>query len=185
MICSRCSSERSYQFEASPSERSRPQPSELPDVCRDCGLISINGRPLNLPPELEKAARGMAAAAAEEVPKATEELNEITEADWVENYMSKFFRTAYLEGFFRALAFFKHDVKRGRLLRLAKLWGEGEVMTRDSYYEEWSGKGRIFSKEAYTEFEQLLHLSAVPGEPDVKSHPHKHPAKQDDPSSLS
>ena len=167
MKCSRCSSERSYQFEASPSARSRPTDSELPVMCRDCGLISIGGKPVALPEQLEQAARGMADAESLEVPKAVGEINEITEAEWVETYMSKFFRTAYLEGFFRALAFFRHDAKEGRLKRLRKLWGKLKI--------EGHGEGRFvhieFDRDTYTEFEQLIHLGSSPGNIDVPSHP--------------
>lgn len=176
MICPRCNSERSYQFEASPSERKRPTPTELPDVCRDCGLISIGGMPVELPPELEKAARGMAEAQAAEVPRATEELNEISEAEWVEVYMSKFFRTAYLEGFFRALAFFRHDAKDGRMIRLRKLW-EGGALTSDIRPGRETRRGIMMGEAAYTEFEQLLNLSAAPGDPNAQSHPNKRPAQ--------
>ena len=174
MTCDRCGSKNSYQFEATPSERSRPGPDELPLVCRDCGLITIGGTAVNLPEKLEQAARGMANAEVEEVAIATEEVNEITEAVWVERYMGKFFKTAYLEGFFRAIAFFRHNVKEGRLLRLRELWEKSELTGSKASRDE-NGYGTYdrvcieMPEAAYTEFATLLSLTSVPGDIDAQS----------------
>lgn len=152
MTCERCGSERSYQFEASPAAQPRPEAAELPLVCRDCGLITIGGVAVSLPEKLEHAARGLAEAQAEEAAKASEEIEGV---DRVELYMQNFFKAAYLEGFFRALAFFRHNVKEGRLVRLRELWKDGVPMT-SQVAELGDVTGRIFQSEAYTEFERLL-----------------------------
>ena len=182
MICSRCNSERSYQFEATEVARSRPAKEDLPLVCRDCGLITINGQSVVLPPELEKAARGLAAAQDEAIKRARSELRDV-DADRVDQYMSKFYKTAYLEGFFRALAFFRHDAKEGRLVRLRELWEKG-TLTSDIKPGRETRRGIMMGEAAYTEFEQLLHLSAAPGDPDAKSHSNKRPTKPNNQSRL-
>jgi hypothetical protein len=189
MICSRCNSERSYQFEATEVARSRPAKEDLPLVCRDCGLITINGQAVALPAELEKAASTMACAQDEAIRKAKTELQDCPDADRVDQYMSKFFKAAYLEGFFRALAFFKHNAKEGRLFRLRELWGMAKltgsaVSTDENGFRTATGVCIEMPEATYTEFEQLLNLSAVPGDPDAKSDTNKRPTKQDNHSPL-
>ena len=181
MNCPRCQSTRIYQFEAAPAAQERPTPSELPAVCRDCGQITIGGKPARFPENLEKATLSLAEAEAKAAETAGEELEEV---DRVEVYMKNFYRAAYLDGFFRALAFFRHNAKEGRLVRLRKLWEEG-MGTGGSTETHGMVDGKLWPREGYTEFEQLLYLNAVPGESDAKSHSNKHPSKQEDHSRVS
>ena len=171
MSCPRCSSERLYQFEATEAAQPRPGATELPLVCRDCGLITIGGQAVNLPAELEKSARGLAEAVATAANGATEKLAVV---DRVETYMSNFFKAAYLEGFFRAIAFFRHNAKEGRLVRLRELWGRNlEVEHMGQPPEEL--KLFAMTVEAYTEFERLLQPHQ--GDTDAKSPSNQHPPR--------
>jgi len=182
MICSRCNSERSHQFATTKAVRSRPEPNELPLVCLGCGLMTIDGTAVNLPEELEKAARGMAEAQAAEVEKARAGLEDAPD-DRVELYMKKFFKTAYLEGFFRALAFFRHDAKEGRLVRLRELWSDTTLVSNIVPGKE-TRRGVMMGEAAYTEFEQLLSLNVVLGDLDAKSDTNKRSTKQENRSHL-
>ena len=158
---------------------------ESPSVCRNCGLITVDGKVVSLPEELEKAARGMALAQDEATKKSRAELEDCPD-DRVEQYMAKFFKVAYLEGFFRALAFFRHENKGGRMVRLRELWSTG-VMTSHIRPggQRPNLRGLMMEEAAYTEFEKLLNLSAIPGEPDARSQPTKQATEQDNPPPLS
>lgn len=164
MSCPRCGSERLFQFESARAPLPRPGASELPLVCRDCGLITIGGNPIDLPAKIEKAARDLAGSMDAAGRDARLEL-EATPEKRIEGYMAKFYQAAYLDGFFRALAFFRHNAKEGRIVRMRELWKKiGET-------PEWRKRGRgvgpgevilIADESAYTEFVQLLHLNAAP-----------------------
>ena len=172
MICTRCGSTRLYQFTATPQPSARPDPGELPQVCRGCGLITIDGQEVKLPEKLELAAKSMVEAQESAVDAATAELEEKPEQD-IEGYMRNFYKAAYLEGFFRALAFFRHDAKEGRIKRLRTLWGKQLSLSRNE-----SGETTLtFATAEYNEFVQLLHLNAVPGEEYAKSNPHRRSTK--------
>lgn len=155
MTCSRCGSERLYQFEASPSVR--VQPPTLPLVCRSCGLITIGGEPVRLPEALETQARDMAEAAATTGKETAEAIADDPNVR-VEKYFENVYRKAYLDGFFRALAFYNHVAKEGRLVRMRELWRAARVdIPRGS-----SDVVVHIDADLYTEFEQLLHLGAAP-----------------------
>jgi len=72
----------------------------------------------------------------------------------IEKWFSVVYQRGYLHGFFRALAYFQHHAKEGRLVRLRELWDEAQCC---------NGAGNdpvvMFDPEAYNEFEQLLRLS--------------------------
>lgn len=168
--CSRCGGARLYQFQPSgPVKEAR-----LPLVCRTCGLITVDGTPVNLPAELEQQAVSLADAASKSAEEAAAELEQqpaLTEEARLRQYMDRFYSKAYLDGFFRALAFFRHHAKEGRVRRLRELWrgarvdiprGSSDVMVR-------------MDGDLYTEFEQLLHLSAK-GPGDVTSSSHERPS---------
>jgi len=168
MRCVRCDSERLFQFEAAAAPRERPGPEELPSVCRSCGLISVGGKELRLPAEIEQAAKTLAEAAQEAASNGRSEMEAMDPTAAIEGYMSKFYQRAYLDGFVRCLAFFRHNAKEGRIRRMRELWGEGKPVG-GSTSSDGMLSGMMWPMEAYTEFEQLLHLSVAPGESDVPS----------------
>jgi hypothetical protein len=173
MSCERCGSERLFQFEASPSVKVAAAP--LPLVCRQCGQITIGGQVVPLPEAMEKQAMEMAEAA-ELAGKDTREELEQDKDLRIEKYFENVYRRAYLDGFFRCLAFYQHQAKEGRLVRLRELWEAGDDCWR---VESHPGKGRLMSPEAYTEFEQLLTLSAIPEKPNAKDPANTHSTNQE------
>ena len=179
MICSRCGADRLYQFVATPRPQARPAAAELPLVCRSCGLITIDGQEVNLPEKLERAAKSMIETQESAIAAGVSDLEKEPEQD-IEGYMRGFYTAAYLEGFFRALAFFSHDAKEGRIRRLRVLWALRELIYVDAYAETTVS----LPTKAYNEFVQLLHLNSVPGEDDAKSNPHRRSAKQKAPSYM-
>ena len=171
MICSRCGAERLYQFAA--TSQTTPAPTEFPLVCRGCGLITIDGQEVNLPLKLELAAKSMIETQESAIMAGVLDLEKEPKQD-IEGYMRGFYKAAYLEGFFRALAFIRHDVKEGRIRRLRALWEKVVII-----YVDKNDRTTInLSKKAYNEFVQLLHLNSVPGKKDAKSNPHQRSAKQ-------
>jgi hypothetical protein len=177
MSCSRCGSDRLYQFEAAQGvELAAP----LPLVCRQCGQISVGGVVVALPEALESQAMSMAESAAEAGSKTRLELEKDDPQEIrIEKYFANVYQKAYLDGFFRCLAFYKHELKEGRATRLRELWSRGECMSRLSHYPEWNAMGRVFTPEAYTEFEQLLNLSAAPEKPNAQSPANKHQTNEE------
>ena len=177
MTCSRCGSDRLYQFQPS-----GPAEATLPQVCRSCGQITVAGAPVSFPPELEQQTVTLAEAAAESAEAAAtrlEEEPELTERARLEGYMTNFYSKAYLDGFFRALTFFRHNAKGGRLHRLRTLWrgarvdiprGSSDVVVR-------------IDGDAYTEFDQLLHLNAI-GNEDAPSPTNQRPPVPEGPAHL-
>jgi hypothetical protein len=175
MNCLRCGSEDLFQFEVGQAP-SPPKAADLPCVCRGCNAIMVSGEVVDLPEVLAKPILDLAEGSKAYGAKAREELEELAKADpeaRVEGYMSNFYRAAYMDGFFRALMFFRHNSREGRLIRLRELWKKVTMSGR--------AEGRIVCFEmdrvSYNEFEQLLHLSAIPGESNAKSHSHKHPSR--------
>lgn len=173
MICPKCGSDATFQFEVGQTP-SPPATEDLPLVCRQCGAIAVAGEVVDLPEVLAKPIRELADGARAWGKKAREELEELAKADpdtRIEAYMANFYRAAYMDGFWRALAFFRHNAKDGRLKRLRELWSEGSPWPVPPRLVS----GMMWSDEAYTEFDQLLNLSVVPGESNAKSHAHKRP----------
>lgn len=183
MNCIRCSSEDLFQFEVGQSP-SPPKAADLPLVCRGCNAIMVSGEVIDLPEVLAKPILDLAEGAKGYGAKARQELEELAKADpeaRVEGYMSNFYRAAYMDGFFRALMFFRHNSREGRLVRLRELWDKSELTGSKASRDE-NGYGTFdrvcieMPEAEYTEFAQLLYLSAVPGESNAKSHSHKHPS---------
>lgn len=186
MTCSKCGSENTFQFEASPPPRKLPGPAELPLVCRDCGQIVIDGKPVDLPEVLAKPIRELAENARAWGKKSREELEQLATADpeyRIEAYMAKFYKAAYLDGFFRALAFFQHNVKEGRLVRMRKLWPK--IGDPPEHVNKERGEVVLVADlAAYNEFEQLLLLNAVPETSDATRHSNKEKTIRPGDSSL-
>lgn len=177
MTCSRCGSDRLYQFEASKRARARPVAAQLPLVCRNCGLITVDGVPVNLPEKLEEQAKEMAEQAELSAKQAREELEKDPD-QMIETYMANHYRSAYMDGFFRALAFFSHEGKEGRIRRLRTLWKSGFPV------EDIELCGMMMAPDAYTEFEQLLYLGVKMEAPSGESASNQSPSVQEGPSSL-
>lgn len=168
--CSRCGKDRLYRFQPS-----GPLPeAQLPVVCRDCGLITVDGKPVGLPPEIEQQAVSLATEASKSADEAAAELEqqpELTEQDRIRQYMGRFYSKAYLDGFFRALAFFRHHAKEGRIRRIRKIWSSARIdIPRGS-----SDVVVRLDGDLYTEFEQLLYLSTQ-GSGDATGFPHERPS---------
>lgn len=179
MSCPRCKSEDLFCFEVGQTP-SPPDPESLPVVCRACGAIMVSGEAIDLPEVLAKPIRDLAESSAAYGKKAREELEELAQADpeaRIEGYMANFYRAAYLDGFFRALLFLRHNAREGRVIRLRKLWEKGKKIG-GSTESDGMLDGMMWPRDAYTEFEQLLHLSVVPGDPNAKSHENKRPPRR-------
>lgn len=157
--CVRCASTRTYAFEASPSARAKPE--NLPVVCRDCGQIMIAGAAVSFPPELEAQAKTMAQQAAEAVEAALVPLADPDQP--VRKYLTRFHREAFLDGFWRALLYFRHNAREGRVKRLRELWRSVAPIEERRIHDRCITTLQIPS-EVYAEFVQLLELGA--GEPD-------------------
>jgi len=160
MNCPACQSDRTYQFEVAPGIplHGRPRANELPVVCRSCGAITVGGTPLDLPDSFSQEAMSIADAADAEAKAVVRRLEGAVEDDEevkIEDYFRSVYVRAYLDGFVRALMFFRHEEKTGRVLRLRSLWSKflngsmgrlpGDVLLR-------------VEPEAYNEFGQLLNL---------------------------
>lgn len=188
MTCVKCGSEWLFQFVVSQTP-SPPAAEDLPLVCQACGVIMISGKVIDLPEVLARPIRELAEQAKGWGKKAREDLEEMARADpdaRVEGYMANYYKTAYHEGFFRALMFFQHIAKEGRLRRLRALWRGGIVASQlgEDHPDRPERKGVLMNVEAYTEFEQLLNPSAVPGESDAPSSAYKRSSEQEDQSQL-
>ncbi|MBW1832883.1 MAG: hypothetical protein JRJ10_14515 [Deltaproteobacteria bacterium] len=139
-------------------------------------MITIGGEAVTLPPELEQQAVTLAEAASVEAGAAVAELEDdpgLTEKERLEGYMSNFYSKAYLDGFFRALSFARHQGKEGRIRRLRDLWSAARV---DNPHGSSDVVVRI-DGDAYTEFDQLLNLS-VTGSDDAQSSANQCPPVQ-------
>lgn len=174
MKCIRCNSAGLFQFSAGKTPNPPPEKS-LPLVCRSCSAIMINGELVDLPEVLSRPIVELAEETVAHGKDGREGLEELAAAGpdvRIENYMAQFYRSAYLEGFFRALAYFRHNSKEGRIKRLRDLWETGGLVG-DRRPNQPERRGKLLDDELYTEFEQLLHLSVVPGESNAKSRPNK------------
>ncbi len=118
-----------------------------------CGRIYLRGREVPLPEAIRKALLEATAEAAKSGKEARESL-EVDSGQRIERWFSVVYHRGYLHGFFRALAYFQHHAKEGRLVRLRHLWDEGVHCTDDDVNHVV-----MFTPEEYNEFEQLLRLS--------------------------
>lgn len=149
-----------HQFEASPAVKGRPDAASLPLVCLTCGRMTVDGKPVSLPPEMEAQAKDMAVAAEEAGDQANRDLVQAasTSEAFIASYFRNVYRTAYLDGFFRALMFFTRREREGRLKRLREIWqaaARGECVAER---EELVG----MTREEYDEFTELLNLGSRP-----------------------
>src|SRR5690606_9839550 len=143
-------------------------------VVRDCRLITINGQPLSFPPELEATAKSLAAAAAEAGKRAVDDLMKDPNQP-IADYFGKVYRTAYLDGFWRALVFVRHNQREGRLKRLRELW---KAFAENGKEETVYGSPLTVIQvetSVYDEFKQLLELG---DSTDVTRSSDQHPAIQ-------
>lgn len=166
MNCPRCGSDRIAHFETSGrSPAARVPASQLPACCQDCGLVMVDGKPIELPEVLERAARDLAATQDVAVAAAQEGLGQ--SPDRLGAYLQNLYRTAYLDGFFRALGFARIQERGGRLKRLRELWRRR--MARDADGADLHPETVLiaFPRDLYTELGELLELGAPPGGTDA------------------
>lgn len=190
MKCSRCGSDRLYQFEKAPSVQVDVK--DLPVVCRSCGLITVEGKAVPLPESFGKEAMDMADAAEAAGKEIREHLEEQDPKSLrIERYFKRFYEKAFLDGFFRCLAFYRHESKEGRLRRMREIWDDAAakegrkcIYPTGSPLEEATYRGLMMTPEAYTEFEQLLHLSVAPEKPNAQSPSYQSPSVQKRPSQV-
>ena len=153
--CQRCSSERLYQFQ---SDGPADAAVHLPQVCRACGAIHVEGKVLELGAAakvLEPRSKELANSAAAAGGKALDELEKDPGQD-IEAYFARHYAGAYLEGFLRAYAFCRHEAKEGRLKRLRELWQRGHQK------DPFGSVGYVIivsmNPEVYAEIDQLLSI---------------------------
>lgn len=151
--CQRCQSTKLMSFEPDRTVAARVAGMTLPVVCRDCGLITINGQAVGFPPAFEQQAMSMANAAATAGEETARRLAEDPNPQ-VATYFARVYRNAYLDGFWRAYAFWKHTAKEGRLVRLRDLWKRRCVRL------DYSDGPMVLEmdKTVYAEFSRLLEL---------------------------
>src|ERR1051326_3126567 len=109
------------QFQATDS---RVKVEALPAICTQCHVLYIEGRPvLSLAQQLEREGKGVALY--DRARLAGQTARQDLEAETgkrIEDYFARVYLKAYLDGFFRAVGFYKILVKEGRLTRLRRLW---------------------------------------------------------------
>ena len=159
--CQRCSSERLYQFE---SDGPADVASHIPQVCRSCGAIHVEGKALELGAaarELEPHTKALANSAAAAGEDSLAELEKDPGKD-ISAYFARHYANAYLDGFLRAYAFYRHEAKEGRLKRLRELWRDTVLDPIDSTYRCTLV---AMPPEVYAEIDQLLSI----GDPNAAS----------------
>jgi hypothetical protein len=126
----------------------------LPTACRRCGQICLEGTPLALPEALERSVAAIAEEAARQGQLACAEL--VTHPNSrVEKYFDHVYRTGFVHGFLRALAWFTHQVKEGRLKRLRRLW-------REAVRRQESGSVDVqMTAAAFAEFDHLMQMDVA------------------------
>jgi hypothetical protein len=121
----------------------------LPTACRRCGQICVNGKPLRFSQALRQQVTGIAEEAASQGRSARQKLLS-DPAIRVEKYFDHVYRTGFVHGFVRALAWSTHQTKEGRLKRLRRLW-QGSLKI--------SGPTEVeirMRPEVFLEFQQLI-----------------------------
>ncbi len=188
--CQRCKSVRLFRF--NPVKETPTEIRSLPVVCRDCGQITVDGKAVSFPVDFETHARALAEVASEAGAQAVKNLEKDPNQP-IAGYFERIYRTAYLDGFWRAVLFWRHNAKEGRLKRLRELWKQihvSEQRSRQTVTIDDPEEGRIehevFSNtqtvlwappEVYAEFKQLLELGA--GDQDAASPPNESPPVSD------
>lgn len=125
----------------------------------------------------------MAEAQLTEVEKARTELQDSAADDRVDEFMSKFFKAAYLEGFFRAVAYFRHNARQGRLVRLREIWDRSSRSSRIRPGIPILESIQM-SESDYNEFQVLLGV-AYPEDLDAKNTQKQPAPRSKDSSQLS
>lgn len=185
MNCPRCGSERLFRFE--PSRKVKPSTEvKLPVVCRSCGMTTVDGKAMPLPPDVEKAAKSLAVAAADagEVARAAIMANPDAR---IAKYFANVYETGFLDGFLRAAAYFQHNAKEGRLVRMRELWRmitfrriRSVAIRQATTTREDISVSAEMCDQVYTELERLLN----PGEPHGTSSENQHQARQERPAHM-
>jgi len=162
--CPSCEGSRLYQFSA--TERpGAPSESELPQVCRTCSSVIVDGVVIPLPVEFGELAVSMTSQS-EVAAKVGREDLEQSKGNRIETWLKNYFRSAYMDGFMRSLAYWNHHGKEGRLVRMRELWNGATRVANISKMEP--GKtGVMFTLDEYNEFRELLKFS--PGAKNVPS----------------
>jgi hypothetical protein len=147
-----------YQFDSGHPKVS----GNFPGACRRCGAVWINGERVNLGPAMEKAMASAADEAASNGKMAEYALTHLPE-ERIDAWFQKVYHTGYTHGFFRALAYFQHHAKEGRLIRLRKLWEDG-IQASSTIPPNGERRGHLMYLPAYTEFCQLLAMGVKDAE---------------------
>lgn len=151
--CSACGGDL-FQFEPPAAIRSVDREA-FPTACRRCGQICVEGKPLPFPPAFRQKVAGIAEEAALQAQSARQKLLS-DPAVRVEKYFDHVYRAGFVHGFVRALAWFTHNAKEGRLKRLRGLW-------RDTAKTHEAQDVHIRMRhEAFLEFDRLLERDVAP-----------------------
>src|SRR4051812_16692607 len=145
--CLACGGEL-FRFAPPPSARSIDL-AALPTACRQCRQICVGNEPVSLPP----ATVHVATETARQGRLARERLL----ADptlRIERYFGEDSRTGFLHGVFRAMSFFPHHTKEGRLRRLRTLWKHAERRATTDVVEI------RMAAPAFLEFRRLLDVAS-------------------------
>lgn len=176
-VCPRCSWPSVVRFETSGrTPAARVSSDRLPAYCQNCGLIMVDGEPIQLPEVLERAARELAATQDDAVTKVRKRVED--DPDRLGGYLRNLYRTAYMDGFFRALGFARFQQKEGRLRRLRELWRRRMARDADSIGLRPEHVLVAFPRDLYTELGELLELGAPPGETNASDSENKDPPRQ-------
>ena len=174
--CARCGATKNFQFRADArASKFAVDENTLPLVCRGCGLITVAGVALQFPEAFERNAMEMAEAASTAAQTAVAEISEAASKEQgngvrLEKYFTKVYREAYLDGFLRAVAFYSHHTKEGKLKRLRELWAERNVLAKHTFIESPAGESPkkvvetvsiSIDSGVYEEFNQLMMLGPV------------------------
>jgi len=133
-----------------------------PEACRRCGTVWLDGKKVNLPEKMKAAMAEAAEAAANSGIEAREALTADPDQR-ISDWFSRVYYRGYMHGFFRALAYFQHHAKEGRLIRLRKLWEDG-AMASSLIPGSVELRGHLMRLPAYTEFCQLLAMGVKDAE---------------------
>lgn len=161
--CAACGGEL-FRFTPPPAIRG-VRAALLPTACRRCGQIYIEGTPLAFPASVERSVAAIADEAARQGQRARAEL--VADPNTrVEKYFDHVYRTGFVHGFVRALAWCSHEMKQGRLRRLRRLWRDAERS------EGADGVEIRMPAMAADEIDRLMEMDVVPRGDHGAGHPH-------------
>jgi hypothetical protein len=158
--CSACGGEL-FRFEPPPSIEKIDR-SALPTACRRWGRICVGGTVLTFPSAFQKQAGAIADEAARQGQRARSELLADPNAR-IEKYFDSVYRKGFVDGLSRAIAYFTHHAKEGRLKRLRRLWADANKTQSAAAAEVH------MPLSAFFEFDDLLTMSAVRREDHAQS----------------